>query len=280
MGDTKLLKLMLLAMGLVGVVLIVMPQTVSLFAGEHTWYNLSGGGNDLPCEKCHGDIAAEYQEATAHPKLAPHKTYPCTHCHRISGFGENNGTQIIYASGDGTGSTPGNQTHAAVATLSCMDCHDMNFYGKPLNTSTMVHHYFNPEYATCGWGGYPDGPRNCHAPPRCGWGIYIIRAGGFGLTDYANRSGYYHKPGVGWPEDTGEKAAHKQFVLDAINDSLMNDADEACIACHTEKQVRMEFNVSTGAIFTVNNSYTQTSSYWSVSDITPTNYTTYVEVKN
>jgi len=33
--------------------------------------------------------------------------------------------------------------------------------------------------------------------------------------------------------DTGEKAAHKKFVLDAMNESLMEGANEACIACHT-----------------------------------------------
>ena len=52
-----------------------------------------------------------------------------------------------------------------------------------------------------------------------------------------------------WGSDTGEKAAHKKFVLDAMNESLMDGANEACLACHTRigvnitwtKRVHMEF---------------------------------------
>ncbi len=273
------LKMVFAIMAILFVGIVALPYAVSLFAGQHTWYDLSGGGNDIPCEKCHADIAEEYQDAFAHPLYAPHKTYPCSHCHRISGFGENNGTERTYASGDGNGSIPGNQTHAAV-TVQCMDCHDMNFYGRPLNTSTMVHHAFNPQYQTCGWGGPPEGgPRNCHAPPRCGWNITMIRAGGFGLTDFDNMSGYYHKPGVTWPGDTGSKAAHRSFVLAAIENNTLEGANEACIACHTHERVEMNFNVMTELNITVNNSYTQSSSFWNVTGMEVSNYTTYKEVK-
>lgn len=272
--NTKMI-LLILAVFVLGI--FALSSTPSLFSGQHSWYNLSGGGNDVPCEKCHADIAEEYQDASAHPLYAPHKTYPCSLCHRISGFGENNGTQMTYASGDG--STPGKQTHAAV-TVECMDCHDMNFYGEPLNTSTMTHHAFNLQYQTCGLDGAPEGPGNCHAPPRGGWGIKMIRAGGFGITDFNNMSGYYHKPGVSWHEDTGSKAAHRQFVLDAIKNTTLEGANEACIACHTKLQVKMQFNVTTGVKITVNKTYTQSSSYWNVTEIEPGNYIIYEEVKD
>jgi len=55
--------------------------------------------------------------------------------------------------------------------------------------------------------------------------------------------------GISTDTDTGERAAHKKFVLDAMNESLMAGANEACIACHTRigvnitwtKNVYMEF---------------------------------------
>jgi len=46
-------------------------------------------------------------------------------------------------------------------------------------------------------------------------------AGGFGLTLFNS--------------DNGTEATHKQFVLDAMDDSLREGANEACIACHTRK---------------------------------------------
>ncbi|MCK4735906.1 MAG: hypothetical protein KAT65_25855, partial [Methanophagales archaeon] len=45
-------------------------------------------------------------------------------------------------------------------------------------------------------------------------------AGGFGLTPFNS--------------DNGNEATHKQFVLNAMDDSLMEGANEACIACHTK----------------------------------------------
>ncbi|MDQ6964633.1 MAG: hypothetical protein Q9M13_06900, partial [Mariprofundales bacterium] len=65
----------------------------------------------------------------------------------------------------------------------------------------------------------------CHAP-----GLYgAPEAGGFGLTGGAN--------------DTGIYAAHREFVMEARNGSLMLDENEACISCHT--QVNLNFNYTT-----------------------------------
>ncbi|RLE41794.1 hypothetical protein DRJ16_05710 [Candidatus Woesearchaeota archaeon] len=186
-------------------------------------------------------------------------------------------TQYLYtyASGDGTGAEPGKEAHAA-STVPCMYCHSghSNFsHGTGFTAKYCSCHgpddggdsyyYHGDRFYT---GKSNDDPGDCIKCHSTGPTISIPPAGGFNLTTN--------------PADTGSNAAHKKFVFDAIGTSFMEDANEACIGCHTENQVRIEFNISTGAIFTVNNSYTQTSSYWSVSDITPTNYTTYVEVKN
>lgn len=63
--------------------------------------------------------------------------------------------------------------------------------------------------------------------------------------------------------DTGEKAAHKKFVLEAIDDPLMENANEACIQCHTSTGVnityeipgRYEVNVTKQCDWTVNITY-------------------------
>ncbi len=57
--------------------------------------------------------------------------------------------------------------------------------------------------------------------------IRIPPAGGFGLT--TNTS------------DTGEMAAHKTFVMEAISNLDMEDANEACIACHTHTSVKINW---------------------------------------
>ena len=67
----------------------------------------------------------------------------------------------------------------------------------------------------------------------------MIRAGGFGLTDFDNMSAYYYWRT--WPNDTGRYAAHRQFVLDAMNDTTMAGANEACIACHTHVAVKLNW---------------------------------------
>jgi len=270
------LKMVFATIAIVVIGIIALPYAASLFSGEHSWYELSAGGSDVPCEKCHADIADEYQDAFAHPLYAPHKTYPCAHCHRVSGFGEKNGSGMNYASGDGSGSTPGKQAHAAVI-VECMDCHDLNYmWGKPPPPPS-DHHMNNPQYETCGWGGPPEGGgRNCHALGG-GENIKIIRAGGFGLTDFDNMSTYtYWKT---WPEDTGSKAAHRAFVLDAIENNTLEGANEACIGCHSKVNLKIRFNVTTEATIVVNNSYSETESHWEVESITASDYKTYEEVK-
>ncbi|MDY6865487.1 MAG: hypothetical protein SVY15_05885 [Halobacteriota archaeon] len=209
-------KIVLLLVAVLAIGLFALPSAVAMFGGQHEWYDLGAGENQVPCEKCHADI---YDEMNSMPAGvgAPHRTYPCTHCHRTYGFG---GDNYVYADGSGSGSQPGQEAHAA-STVECMECHDLNLY----KASHVDHHKHDPTY-TCGGSGYPEGSRNCHDPPRQGQNIAQIRAGGFGLTS--------NQTPVSWPEDTGEKAAHRAFVMDSINNSdLMEGANEACITCHT-----------------------------------------------
>ncbi len=194
-------KFVLVAIAVVAIGLFALPSSISLFSGQHTWYNLSEGSNDVPCEKCHAEIGDEMQS----DDNGAHEDLTCAMCHRTLL------TNYTYGSGFGSGSTPGIEAHAA-AVVQCMDCHDYN-KGKP----GYYPHMTDPEYS-----GYEcfGSESPCHKTAPVTFG-----AGGFGLTGYA--------------DDTGEKAAHKKFVLDAENETLMEGANEACIACHTRISVNI-----------------------------------------
>ena len=88
-------------------------------------------------------------------------------------------------------------------------------------------------------------------------------AGGFGLTEVDDGS----------TGDTGNKSAHLKFVLEAMNDTTMAGANEACLACHTMIGVKinwtharsLEFDVGVGdPMATETGMHNWTVSEWSV----------------
>jgi len=52
-------KVALMVIAVVAIGIFALPSTVSLFSGQHTWYNLNDTGSQVPCEKCHADIDDE-----------------------------------------------------------------------------------------------------------------------------------------------------------------------------------------------------------------------------
>ncbi|ADC64840.1 hypothetical protein Ferp_0669 [Ferroglobus placidus DSM 10642] len=182
---------------LLAVGVLVLPSTVSLFAGQHDWYNIDARGNDIPCEKCHADV---YDELKNNPY---HENFTCDLCHRA--------INISYASGYSNGPDMSYEWGAhAASTVSCLVCHSGP------NSGEGAMHEHHEVVADCSV---------CHSPSPTD---YPPVAGGFGLTGEAN--------------DTGTYAAHRQFVLDAKNNSLMTSANEACIACHTHVPVRINWS--------------------------------------
>ncbi len=229
-------KIALIAIIFTATGLVVLPNTVSLFAGQHYWYNLSGTGNDIPCQKCHADI---YEEMHAH--IGPHTgetgyIFKCELCHRAGGF---NNIKFASVSGSYTSFTPGVQAHAA-SVVRCMDCHGA--YGN----ITHVGYYLSWGIQAC---------YACHGNPGLLSADYVI-AGGFGLTSM--------------PGDTGTYAAHKAFVLEANNSSILRGENEACIAYHTAVPVKITWEHKRCIEFTVNISSPITVGYgvhnWNVSD--------------
>lgn len=195
-------KIFLLTVAVAAVGLFAMPNSLSLFAGQHTFDN----GTNVRCEKCHQDIYEEmsasgrYGISTAHvdtPKLKE-----CQGCHRT---GDIDSIPIAKFS-DGSRDYSGNYTqnvaekgaHAAV-TMECTGCHT----GVPaeLLDSDEAHGPFYNESITNN--SAPDGAKNngtvlkganeacvgCHTHTNINatW----RRSVGMDLLAYENSSGAY-----------------------------------------------------------------------------------------
>jgi len=255
-------RLLLLAIAIVAVGVFALPGTVSLFSGQHRWYKLNDGndlGGQIPCEKCHADVVEEMRVlAGPHTDELGYGRFECEFCHRTFRITNDDVPESIpinetrygkyrYTYGqvgpNATDVTPGKEAHAA-STVPCMYCHSGNKAGPvPYNhgsfKSCSCHgttdggdpHYYHGDRFYTGTSNTDPGEAclKCHGT---GYGshsspIYIPPAGGFNLT--ANSS------------DMGKHAAHKAFVMDAINNSDMEDANEACIACHTSIPVKIQW---------------------------------------
>jgi hypothetical protein len=197
--------------------IVALPATMSLFAGQHVWYDLGAAENYAPCVKCHADIAEELDAGGHHKDLySDDINEACEACHRGN-------ASITYESKTGVPVVPGEEAHAA-STINCGYCHfdSSNPTGAPV-------------------------------------------AGGFGQSDVGG--------------DTGANASHYSFVVQSRTSNLLQETSESCVACHTTLNVTLNFNVSTGMALGVEDSYTETQSYWDITSITPSGYTTHEEVK-
>ena len=114
--------------------LVTAMLSSALLGQQHNWYNTYQIGNDVPCNKCHNNIEAEF---TNMQTGAPHKSKTCGFCHR-------NETGVTYAVGD-TPPSPisGEEAHAA-SIPACQQCHShdttdfssVHESHKPLNESS------------------------------------------------------------------------------------------------------------------------------------------------
>jgi hypothetical protein len=280
-------KLILLTLAVLAISGIALPQTIALFAGQHYWYDLSGNENDIPCEKCHADIAEEMSLLiTIHAGETGYERMGCGYCHRTFSmpYADNINQTIYqnylytYASVSGTYSsyTPGKEAHAAT-TVPCMYCHSGaewgEFHSHSFTEKSCSCHGTADTGSTGDWREYyyhgdrfytgtsNDDPGECVKCHGTGDGsthgtIYIPPAGGFGLT--ANAS------------DTGSLAAHSKFIEESVNDNTLTDANEACIACHTGIAVKINFSHARSLEFNIGLGSPITTDYgphnWSVTD--------------
>ena len=91
-------------------------------------------------------------------------------------------------------------------------------------------------------------------------------AGGFNQSAVNASSGgvntiyYYEENGAA--TGAGQHAAHNQFIGQAIHDPLMEDSNEACIACHTRVGVNISWTKNENLVFTASEDKNGT---WNVS---------------
>lgn len=85
---------------LLGIGMYALPQTVSIYTNQHSWYNISSS-EGIPCIKCHGDINSELMNSVG----TPHSGMKCKACHMIAKMELG--------------------THSATVP-NCIDCHNGN----------------------------------------------------------------------------------------------------------------------------------------------------------
>lgn len=106
----RIFERLILLLTVVGLGIVVLPETYSLFSGQHDFYDTTASGNQVPCEKCHSDITAELSQPGKVNLI--HKVMNCDQCHVTAA-----------PNSEGLYQGHGGQFHAA-ATASCLDCHN------------------------------------------------------------------------------------------------------------------------------------------------------------
>ena len=143
------LKKMFLVIAITSAIIVSSLHTVTLFSGQHSWYDLSAQGSDVPCKKCHAEIWAEMATTGAHARVE------CDGCHRTD-------ASVGYASDQQGNIVPGQGGHSA-STEECMICHTREA------ETNFTHDYLK------------HGCTDCH--PTSGDLPFVApAAGGFGLT--------------------------------------------------------------------------------------------------
>lgn len=124
-------KNLLLIGAIVGIGLFVLPSTLSMFAGQHAWYNLNN--DKMPCQKCHfiemdeiastnGPHSINYNLSRLNDSAAANASYAtlnawddagtiqdrCYGCHQVQNVGANDFNN--------------SEVHAAVR-VECIWCH-------------------------------------------------------------------------------------------------------------------------------------------------------------
>ena len=206
-------KMLLLSVAVVAAGLFVLPATVSMFAGQHSWYDPKDQG--IPCIKCHW---LEYEEMRSgtyslhKPHVYKNGTahhFDCEECHNVT-----MNVDDYYHTGDVGEHTP---AHAAT-TVSCLACHKSD-----LNATAM--HELGSKYDM-----YSSASRD-----RCGKCHAIEENGMF----------YVRDPFIDHVDDelSNPRAAHRSFFLAMKNnskdESQLSGANEACLGCHSRTGVNI-----------------------------------------
>jgi len=239
-------KMLLLSVAVVAAGLFVLPQTVSMFAGQHSWYDPNDQG--IPCVKCHW---LEYEEMRSgeYTTHKPHVNlngsidyFECEECHNVT-----MNVDDYYHTGDVGEHTP---AHAAT-TVSCLDCHGGNISASAMHTLGKRYHMYGeviPPYSgECG---------KCHLSPP---------AEGNAFIDHVD------------DELSNPRAAHRSFFLAMNNNSKdesgLSGANEACLGCHSRTGVNITWTRNQYVSYKVTCDRNGYNVSWNASDNLGTNQT-------
>lgn len=127
-------KMIYLLIAMLAIGLVVLPQTLSTFSGQHNFYDtttLGATSIQIPCEKCHADINSELSQPGMVNSV--HKAIGCSGCH-----------VTIAPQKEGMVKGLGGNFHAAALPL-CVDCHSIGTIGldsSSINGSNEAHRSF------------------------------------------------------------------------------------------------------------------------------------------
>lgn len=242
----------LLAISLVTIGVFVMPSTVSLFTGQHTFYN----GSSVKCEKCHADIYQELIQSTNNPHYNPNWTekqvFDCEECHNAS-------INLTYYYQSYQIEKP--KAHAAT-TVPCLACHG-DVDPRPF------HDDYGDDYFESGlWLEYGMACEDCHIgggywgnPPH-----FVI--GSTLKCSSCDHSSMLQNASV-WRERcfiklvnrsiTGSEAAHREYFYQASypdnqSEIKLKDSNTACIGCHTHTTINITWKRHVGYDMGINHS--------------------------
>jgi nitrate/TMAO reductase-like tetraheme cytochrome c subunit len=189
-------KMVLMLIAVVAIGIFALPSTMSMFGGQHTWYDIASDG--VPCVKCHADTYEEFSRSEVHSSFARRdaRNDVCYVCHRAD-------PDLTYAKGGGSSATPA--AHAA-STIACMACHEFDAHVQDNNQGPFAGGFEQPSGSPFSYGGVG-------SPPQ-----------GSVISD-------------------GNHTRHNACVQGAVDSALMEDSNEACIACHTAIPVEIDWDL-------------------------------------
>lgn len=79
-------NILLLSFAILAIGLYVLPSTMSMFVGQHTWYSVRTDADKKElCEKCHTAEVAEFNANTgAHATFVSNEGKTCSMCHQVN----------------------------------------------------------------------------------------------------------------------------------------------------------------------------------------------------
>jgi len=233
----------------------MLPQTLSMFAGQHSWYDPKDEG--ISCEKCH---QLEYGELAgcAYNLHSSHRTadraFECTECHNVS-------MNVSYYFNTGNA---GEHTKAhAASTVSCLACHQ-ELFSNGTSCDTSCHRY-----------GSVDQVNAMHV---LAWKYNMSHEGNECLKCHkyyddsvsvmkANVFINHVDSGLSHPQD-----AHRAFFMGMSGENTtaaesgLSGSNEACLGCHSSTGVNISWTRCTGITFDADKS----DSGWQVGEMSAT----------